>query len=214
MESVAREKLYGRDSYNRKIKADAEQFMADDSVNKRRHGLFNRLADPSSDALFDVTTYQKGGTVIHTLREYIGDDAFWRGINAYLNAHKFDNVETADLRKAMEQASGKDLGWFFEQWIYGAGYPKLSVAQNWTPGTKTLRLTVTQTQPLDKITPEAFRLPMDLQIKMGVSDTTKPIELKKRVEVLTFKLDAKPTELVFDPQNKIPLKSVKVLPMK
>lgn len=214
MESVAREKLYGRDSYNRKIRADAEQFMVDDAVNKRRHGLFNRLADPSNDSLFDTTTYQKGGTVIHTLRQYIGDDAFWKGINAYLNAHKFDNVETADLRKAMEQASGKDLGWFFEQWVYGAGYPKLTVAQNWTPGTKTLRLTVTQTQPLDKITPAAFRLPMDLVIKTASDTVTKPIDIKKRVEILTFKLDGKPTELSLDPQDKIPLKTVKILPAK
>ena len=214
MESVAREKLYGRESYNRKIRSDAEQFMVDDEINKRRHGLFNRLADPSSDSLFDTTTYQKGGTVIHTLRQYIGDDAFWKGINAYLNAHKFGNVETADLRRAMEQASGKDLGWFFEQWIYGAGYPKLSVAQNWTPGTNTLRLTVTQTQPLDKITPAAFRLPMDLEIKTASGTVTKPIELKKRVEVLTFKLDGKPTALNFDPQDNIPLKTVKILPAK
>ena len=214
MESVAREKLYGRDSYTRKIRSDAEQFMVDDAVNKRRHGLFNRLADPSSDSLFDTTTYQKGGTVIHTLRQYIGDQAFWKGINAYLNLHKFNNVETADLRKAMEQASGKDLGWFFEQWIYGAGYPKLTVTQNWTPGTKTLRLTVTQTQQLDKITPVAFRLPMDLEIKTASGAVTKPIELKKRVEVLTFKLDGKPTELSFDPQENIPLKAVKIQPVK
>jgi aminopeptidase N len=214
MESVAREKLYGRDSYTRKIRSDAEQFMVDDAVNKRRHGLFNRLADPSSDSLFDTTTYQKGGTVIHTLRQYIGDQAFWKGINAYLNLHKFDNVETADLRKAMEQASGKDLGWFFEQWVYGAGYPKLTVTQNWTPGTKTLRLIVAQTQQLDKITPVAFRLPMDLEIKTASGAVTKPIELKKRVEVLTFKLDGKPTELSFDPQENIPLKTVKIQQVK
>jgi aminopeptidase N len=210
MEAVAREKLYGRDSYLRKLRSDLDQFTADESVNKHRHSLFNRQADPSSDALFDTTTYQKGGVVIHMLREQVGDEAFWKGINAYLNAHKFDNVETPDLKKAMENASGQKLDWFFEQWVYGAGYPKLDVKQAWVPGTKTLRLTITQTQPLDKITPAAFRLPMDIEFKTDEKARTEKVELKKRIETMSFKFAGKPTGVIIDPSDKIMLKTVKI----
>jgi aminopeptidase N len=212
MEAVAREKLYGRDSYLRKVRSDAEQFMADDTVNKRRHGLFNRLADPSNDSLFDTTTYQKGGTVIHMLRETIGDDAFWKGINIYLTRHRFDNVETADLRKAMEEASGKKLDWFFEQWIYGAGYPKLDIRQQFSPGTKTLKLTVSQVQRLDNITPHAFTLPLELEITTAGGVKQETINITKRVDSFTIKLDGKPTGLKIDKDEKIPLKTVRVTP--
>ncbi len=82
MEAAAREKLYGRDSYIRKVQSDADQALADDEITKRRHGLVNVLAKPD-DSLFDTTTYQKGGAVLHTLRETVGDEAFWKAVNIY-----------------------------------------------------------------------------------------------------------------------------------
>ena len=83
-----------------KVKSDAETFMVDDAVNPKRNGLFNRNAG-NVDGLFDrpATTYNKGGAVLHTLREQIGDQAFWKGVNAYLNRHKFANVESTDLQE-------------------------------------------------------------------------------------------------------------------
>ena len=62
--------------------------------------------------MFDTTTYQKGGAVIHTLRETVGTENFWKAINLYLNRHKMQNVETADLQKAMEETSGMNLNVF------------------------------------------------------------------------------------------------------
>ena len=147
MEAAYREKMYGRADYLQKIREDAAQFIIDDAISKNRHGLFNTTAKPD-DSLFDTTTYQKGGAVIHTLRETVGTENFWKAINTYLNEHKFQNVETADLQKAMEDTSGMNLNQFFKQWIYGAGYPKLSVKQSYNPATKILNLTVSQTQIL------------------------------------------------------------------
>ncbi|HEX9963024.1 MAG TPA: M1 family metallopeptidase, partial [Pyrinomonadaceae bacterium] len=161
MEAAYREKAYGREHYILKIKEDAFRFIAEEAVNKNRHGLFNRLARPD-DSLFDTTTYQKGGAVVHTLREEVGDEAFWRAINIYLNRHKFDNVETPDLQKAMQEASGRDLTWFFNQWVYQGGYPKLEVRQVYQARKKILNLTVTQTQKSDAVTPSAFILPLEI----------------------------------------------------
>jgi aminopeptidase N len=214
MEAAYREKAYGRKAYIFKIIADAEQFKADDAVNTKRNGLFNRNA-ADVNALFDrpATTYNKGGAVLHTLREQIGDEAFWRAVNIYLNRHKFSNVESTDLRKAMEEASGVDLGWFFDQWVYGLGSPKIEIKQAYNSSSRVLTLTVTQTQKQDKFTPTAFRLPLDLEIQTARGMKAEKIELKKRLETFKFKLTGKPTKLLVDKDDKMPLMTVKILPL-
>jgi aminopeptidase N len=202
--------LYGRDSYIRTVRSDAEQAIADDSTTGKRHGLFNVSADPTSDSLFDTTTYQKGGAVVHMLRETVGNEAFWKAVNIYLNRHKFDNVESTDLQKAMEEASGQNLNWFFEQWVYGAGIPKLDVKQTYNPRTRMLKLVVTQTQKLEKGIPEAFILPMNVEAKTAKGVKLEKLDINKRVQTFSIKMDGPPTQLTLDPEYRVPLKTVKV----
>ena len=141
MEAAFREKMYGRANYINKIKDDVAEFMVEDSYKQNKRGLYNTLADPKDDdSIFDAITYQKGGAVIHTLRETIGDEAFWKGVNLYLERHKFGNVESTDLQKAMEETSKTNLDWFFSQWVYGGGYPKLNVKRVYNSKTKELEL--------------------------------------------------------------------------
>lgn len=214
MEAAFREQAYGRASYLNKIKRDALESITDDTVNDRRTGLFNQYAD-DVEKLFDrpATNYNKGGAVLHTLREEIGDAAFWKGTNLYLRRHKFANVESTDLRTAMEEASGRDLGWFFEQWVYKAGHPALEVAHKWDESTKTLRLTVTQVQKPDRITPAAFRLAIDAAFVHGTDRAVENLKISKRVENYSIKLPAAPEKIELDPQVKVPLKTVKISPL-
>jgi aminopeptidase N len=214
MEAAYLEKMYGRSAYMAKVVADAETFLADDAINPKRNGLFNRNAD-NVNALFDrpATTYNKGGAVLHTLREEIGDQAFWKGVNDYLNKYKFANVESTDLRAAMETASGKKLDWFFDQWVYGIGSPKLDVKQAYNQRKKTLTLTIAQTQKTDKFTPAAYRLPIDLDIVTDKGTTTQRLDITKRLATFSFKTDGKPTRLRFDKKEKIPLKTIKIRPL-
>lgn len=213
MEAAFREKMYGRENYLLKVNNDAAIFMIDDAVTPKRNGLFNENAG-DADKLFDrpAVTYNKGGVVLHMLREEIGTEAFWKGVNAYLNEHKFANVETADLRKAMETASGRDLGWFFDQWVYGTSFPQMTVRHNYDPRAKMLRLTVTQTQKPDRLTPAAFRIPLQVQFRAGGEVRTEKIDIAKRVETFELPAASPPTELKFDPMQKVPLKSIKMLP--
>lgn len=214
MEAAYREKMYGRADYLRKIGEDAKMFFVDEAVNQERHALFNRTARPENDSIFDTTTYQKGGAILHTLRETVGTENFWKAVNIYLNRHKFQTVETAELQRVMEEVSGKDLKWFFAQWVYAAGYPKLNVKPVYNPATKNLHLTVTQTQELDKITPGAFILPMEVEIKTKKGTKTEWIEIKNRTENFILKVDDKPTEIIFDKGEKIPLKSINIESLK
>jgi aminopeptidase N len=151
--------------------------------------------------------------VIHTLRETLGDEAFWKGINTYLDRHKFSSVETTDLQKAMEEASGKKLDWFFEQWVYGVGIPKLDVKQAYNARSKTLRITVTQTQPIGKGVTAAYRLPMNVEIKTASGVKSEKIEVTKRSQIFSLKTGSKPIGIVFDKEDKIPLKTVKIHPL-
>ena len=210
MEAAFREKMYGRRNYLIKITRDAQTFMLDDAVNRKRNALFNQNAHDVA-ALFErpATVYNKGGAVLHTLREEIGDAAFWKGVNIYLNKHKFDTVESTDLKAAMEEASNRDLDWFFQQWVFMAGHPKLEIKKVWDPVGKKLRLTVDQIQKADSITPAAFRLPMEIEFTIGEEKRIEKLNVTKRRETFTFDLPSEPTVMNLDPQEKIPLKLVK-----
>lgn len=209
MEAAYREKMYGRENYINKIKADVSEYFAEDVKIRKKHGLFNQSARPD-DSIFDAITYQKGGAVIHTLREVVGDKIFWKAINIYLKRHKFGNVETADLQKVFEETSKKDLDWFFNQWVIGAGYPKLEVEQEYNPTTKILTLNIKQTQKDEDLTPSAFILPMEIEITTDAGITNEKITIRKREEKFLIKLKAAPTKLVFDKDEKIPLKTVRI----
>ncbi|MBK8467272.1 MAG: M1 family metallopeptidase [Chloracidobacterium sp.] len=208
MEAAYLEKAVGRDSYLGKVRTDAAVFLVDDVVSRKRHALYNLRAG-DADALFDnpAVTYNKGGVVLHMLREQVGTDIFWRAINVYLNRHKFANVESTDLQKVMEEVSGQNLKWFFDQWVYAAGVPQLKIGQTYNPRTKTLAVTITQTQKIDPITPTVFRLPLDISIKTTSGETAEKIDVSKRVQTFIFKT-ANPTEVLIDKDEKVPLKRV------
>jgi aminopeptidase N len=213
MEAAYREKMYGRESYIQAIRKDVFEHFIEDLPRAKRHGLFNQLAKPD-DSIFDTTTYQKGGAVLHTLRETIGDKAFWKAINIYLTRHRFENVETPDLQKAMEEASGQKLDWFFEQWVYKIGYPQLDVAPVYEAGSNTLTIKIKQTQQNgDTRVPLAFILPMNVEITTHNGTKSEKITINKAEQSFSFKLDSEPIGVELDKELKIPLKKVKQSPL-
>ena len=73
--------------------------------------------------MFDAISYNKGGLILHSLRKTLGDSVFFKGLNLYLNRHAYKTVEIHDLRLALEEVSGTDLNWFFNQWFLSPGHP-------------------------------------------------------------------------------------------
>ena len=78
--------------------------------------------------MFDAVSYNKGGRILHMLRNYVGDDAFFKSLNNYLTTNKFKAGEADQLRLAFEEVTGKDMNWFWNQWYYGSGHPKLKIS--------------------------------------------------------------------------------------
>ena len=144
----------------------------------------------------------------------MGDANFWKALNIYLNRHKFANVESTDLRKVMEETSGHDLGWFFDQWVYGIGSPKLTVAPVWDAASKTLTLTVTQTQKVGGLNVAAYRLPMNIEFTSPSGTQSEKLEVDKRVQTFAYSLGARPTKIEIDKEVRIPIKTVKVSPIR
>jgi aminopeptidase N len=209
MEAVWREKNGDRAAYIRKLLEDRQEYFADDAIQKTHHALQNKLAKPDN-SLFDATTYQRGGLVLHMLRETVGDSAFWKGVNIYLNKHKFDLVISSDLQAAMEEASGQKLQWFFDQWVYTPGYPRLEMQQKYNASTGQLQLTLSQVQKTDTGMPPAFRFPLDVEILTASGAVNQTFEITKRTETFTIKLSEAPTKLTVDKAEKVILKTIKV----
>ena len=94
--------------------------------------------------LLNTNSYQKGGWVLHMLRTMLGDSAFFGGVRAYYLAHRHGTAVSDDLRRALEGASGRELGWFFDQWLRRPGFPELTTRWRHDPATGRVLLTVTQ----------------------------------------------------------------------
>jgi aminopeptidase N len=205
MEAAYREQAFGREDYLRKIREDSRSYFGFESSKKIKQSLYNPRAKPD-DSLFSVVTYQKGGVVIHMLRDEVGDEVFWNGLQKYLQKHKFGNVETKDLQNAFEESSSKNLDWFFKQWVYNVGYPILKVGQQYSISKKVLKLNVEQTQ-LDA---NIFRLPTEIKITTKTGIVYEKLNINKRKEIFTIKLESEPISVAFDYQEKIPLKRLSI----
>lgn len=137
---------------------------------------------------FNGVTYQKGGRVLNMLRNYLGNAAFYKGLNIYLTSNAFKSAEAQQLRLAMEDASGLDLNWFFDQWYYGAGHPVLDISYSWDENTKTAFVYLAQKQD-----GRIFKLPVAIDIYVDGKTEQHQVWVNEKSDTLSFRLPSKPT---------------------
>jgi aminopeptidase N len=150
--------------------------------------------------------YDKAGWVIHMLREEMGDEAFFRALKHYLETNRLQNVVSADLAKAIEESSSRNVDQFFDQWIYGAGAPRFAVRSNYDDAGKKVSISVKQTQKIEEHV-GLFRVPIEVSITTSSGEKAFPIEVSKADETFSFPVDGPPLMVLFDKGDKI-LKSV------
>lgn len=141
--------------------------------------------------MFDAHTYQKGGRILHMLRNYLGDDAFFESLKYYLNKHKFTDVEMHEFRIACEDVTGKDLNWFFNQWFYASGHPKLNINYDYDATSKTQVVTIEQMQNFSN-TP-LYKLPIKIDIYVDGNVETHQINVDEAKNTFTFNVSNKPS---------------------
>ncbi len=111
--------------------------------------------------MFDEISYNKGGAILHMLRNFVGDEAFFLGLKTYLTEFKYQAAEVHQLRLIFEKITGKDLNWFFNQWYFGAGHPNLEITYDFNTLRKTVTVNVLQLQS------DTFQFPFTIDIFEG-----------------------------------------------
>src|SRR5688572_27583887 len=140
------------------------------------------------EAMFDAVSYNKGGRILNMLRNYVGDSAFFKALNVYLNTNKFKSAEAHQLRLAFEEVTGKDMNWFWNQWYFGAGHPKLTIDYVYDDNAKKVQVIVKQTQTGDK----AFTLPIAIDIYNGAEKVRHNVWVKNKVDTFTYAYSSRP----------------------
>ena len=140
----------------------------------------------SREDMFDAVSYNKGGTILHMLRNYLGDEAFKAGIKQYLNDHKYGTGEAHQLRLAFEEVSGKDLNWFFNQWYFSNGHPKLDVTYVYSEEAKIVTVQIEQTQE------NLFQFPLAIEVFEGETAKRYEVWVDEKSKSFSFKYGNKP----------------------
>ena len=146
--------------------------------------------------------YGKAGLVLQMLKEQLGDEAFFRALQHYLEANRLQNVATADLIKAIEESTHVDVDRFFDQWIYGAGAPRFTVSTSYDPDAKQVRMQVRQTQDVRGHV-GLFQAPVEVAVTTAAGTKSFPITVAKADETFSFPADSEPLLVLFDKGDKI-----------
>ncbi len=158
------------------------------------------LAAPSSNVI-----YPKGALVLRMLETMLGPQPFWSSVHEYLVRHAYANATTDDLRQAILAATGRNLAWFFDQWVYSGGYPQLEVHARWDSAASRLALEVRQVQADSAdsaralVTPRVFRLPVTVRVSTPRGTLLRRVVVDRAVDTVRIEgVDASPSAVVFD----------------
>jgi aminopeptidase N len=161
--------------------------------------------------------YAKGALVLEMLKKQLGPERFWAAIHRYLTKNAFGNATSDGLRRALLDATGQNLAWFWSQWVYQAGHPEFVVTAAYDSTAAALALSVRQTQ-VDTAradstgfrftTPLVFRGAMSIRVGTGKGDLWKRVELDQREQLIRISgVKSPPTMVVFD-ENNVMLKTL------
>jgi aminopeptidase N len=182
------------------------QDAADEHVYQGMQGYFNNGDNVSKKLVeydyelpkdvFNGVTYQKGGRILNMLRHYLGNEGFFRGLHIYLTENAFQSAEVAQLRLAMEKATGRDLSWWFDQWYRRAGHPILMTDWHWDSIGRSERIVVRQLQE-----GEPYRLPVAVDIYERGVPTRHRIWVSGKSDTLLLPAFEKPELVNFDAER-------------
>jgi aminopeptidase N len=189
---------------------DLKEHIDEDTKRYRRPIVCNTYLEPMD--LFDTHLYQKGGLVVGLLRHVLGEEQFWKSINHYVLTNQKKNVETLDLIRAIEEATGRNLRRFFDEWVFNAGYPEFEMSYQWHDDKKLAEMVIEQKQTGGKSelvqngsTTKLFHLPVVLEFTVeGGKKVSHKIEVGEPRERVFLSLSAKPLMVRFDPGSSIP----------
>lgn len=197
LESVQREKSRGWDGGQLSWIGQQQQAMQAD-LGQQRPLVWGQYQGTDPIALFfSGHIYPKGAQLAHQLRRLLGDSLFWVGLRRFLTDNAFQPVTTPDFAVAFEKTCRCDLDWFFDQWAYGIGYPKVRWSRHWAEADRVLHLVVEQTQPVDSLRP-LFRFPVTVRVITRDAVVRRDIVVARQRDTFAIPLPSPPLSVRFD----------------
>ncbi len=198
LEMLWDEERHGRDEYLQGVAVNTDLYLGE---RYRRPIVTNVYNEPID--IFDRHLYEKGSVVLHTLRGVLGDDQFFRSIRRYCADNQERSVITQDLATAIEAETGRNMDWFFDQWVYRPGHPSFEVTWTWDDSASMATVTVKQIQKTDDGTP-TFRVPLTIDFRTGRKRPVAfQVEVTEKEHTFVFPLAEKPDLCRFDPYNRV-----------
>ena len=199
MEMIFSEEDLGKDegAYDR-LDAQEQTFAAEKTT--RRPLVYGRWEKDPFELFLTGHIYQKGALVLEMLRHQLGDDQFWRAMNHYTTAHAYDNVVTDDLRVAFEESTGKDLRRFFQQWVYGGGFPVYQVSSLYDRAARRLIVSAKEVQPRDSLT-GFFDVDVDVEARTDSGIVRFVVPMRNGAGETGINLKAPPRSVRWDKGN-------------
>ncbi|MBU3076834.1 M1 family metallopeptidase [Sphingomonas quercus] len=187
------ENFEGRDAFTASLRSERTGALA---AERRERIPVITTADEASGPHLTRVQYAKGGWMLHMLRQQVTTPVFFKAIKAYYGRYHGGHVTTPDLRRAMEEASGQDLGWFFNQWLTRVDSPKLRMTWRYDAGARAIRLSAAQSQD-----GEAYRLPIEIGIAAAPRGALRieKIEMTGKTQQFSIPADRAPVDVVLDP---------------
>jgi aminopeptidase N len=201
-EYVWREHAHGRDEADVEFLNDADAYLSE-AGRYQRPIVCRQYEEPIW--LFDSHLYEKGSRVLHMLRHELGEATFWRALRLYAERHARGSVETRDLCRALEDASGRSLDGFFDQWVGNPGHPELEGAWEWNEEQQLGTLRLEQKQAGER----AYSFPVGLRFEIAGQEHERSVNVRERVHAFELPLPGKPSQVVLDPGDVV-LKTVKL----
>ena len=192
------EEHYGGDDFLLHLEDTRAGYFEEAEKNYKRAIVTHRFVD--AEDMLDSHTYNKGCGVLHMLRTVLGDDLWWKGIRNYVRKHGLQNVETTDFRVALEEATGKSLGWFFEEWLYSAGHPEYDVSWSWDEAARQVEVRVKQTHEVKDQVP-LFAMPVTLEFASDDRVTRQTVQVERAEHTFRISAAQRPRTVLFDPDG-------------
>jgi aminopeptidase N len=182
---------------------EVRNYLKEDSTRYRRPVVTHVYREAIE--LYDRHLYEKGACIYHMIRAELGDELFWQSIHTFVQDNAHRTVETIDLLRAIEKASGRNLAFLFDQYVYRGGHPEYKVSYSWDNEAKLAKLTVTQTQVGEKES-DCFNLKLPITfstIKRKSASVLQTLTLQVQEKTQTFyiPLSEKPSFASFDTGN-------------
>ncbi len=181
---------YGKDKADALMYDDVKVYLDSQSEDKD----LVRFYYEDKEHMFDPVSYHKGSAILHMLRDYLGDEAFFQSINYILTTHKFGTAEAHDLRLAFEKVSGKDLNWFFNQWYFGSSHIKLNVTYDYNTINKTVTVNLNQQGNI-------FQFPLTIDIYEENRKLSHEVWVDSKQNSYTFPFNKLPKLINIDAKN-------------